>query len=148
MSYDGYIYLPVAPKTEAADAVDAWDDMDPWEFDEILLFEIGNYTSNVARMWSLALEHSGHDDIPHREPDDYITLSGTDRWTCERAAPLLTKAAAWLAEHRAEMEELNPDNGWGDYEGALTYLTRAARMSMLLAGVRSGHGQAYLRWSH
>lgn len=150
MSYDGYIYLQVAekppPPPDGVDPYDYWEEQPPYE---VLLDEVGNYTSNVSRMWSAALGAVAPEHAPELVPAEgsRILLSDTEGWTCAKAAPLLRAAAGWLAEHEEQMLLLNPSNGWGDYAGAVEYLTRAASLAERFATVRSDHGQAYLHWS-
>lgn len=146
MSYDGYIVLRVQPEGYQPDG-DAWELL-PSQLEETCLAEVGNYTSNVSGMWARALEATAGDAAPRRARDEAVSLSATDGWTCERAAPVLIAAAGWMRGHRAELVDLNPENGWGNYDGALDYLERAAALCRQLATVRSDHGQSYLRWSY
>lgn len=43
-------------------------------------------------------------------------------------APLLARAVEWGVEHIEELREDNPPNGWGNAEGAVTYLWDIQRM--------------------
>ena len=68
-----------------------------------------NYTSNVSPMWTAAIgENLG--DLIDRLP---------------RAGDLVPHVRRGVAAMRADPERyraMNPENGWGDYEGALAYL--------------------------
>jgi hypothetical protein len=46
----------------------------------------------------------------------------------DQIAPLLRAAVDWGIEHLDELREMNPENGWGDAEGAVTYLWDIQRM--------------------
>lgn len=41
---------------------------------------------------------------------------------CADIAPVLRAAVEWGVEHIDELRDLNPTNGWGNAEGAVTYL--------------------------
>lgn len=75
--------------------------------------EVGNYTSNVACMWRKAMP-------------DTDGLAGFSGMNCGEALPLLQAGAAYMVEHAEEMRQMEPANGWGDYEGALYYVQRCA----------------------
>jgi hypothetical protein len=90
------------------------------------VFDVGNYTSNVAPMWEQALGGP---------------LAGMHGWAASTAVPVLDRAVAAMRAAPAAFEALNPSNGWGDYEGALAYLER----------LREGcvaHPKAHIRVSH
>ena len=70
--------------------------------------ESRNYTYNVSPMFRAALGGKGLNDLQG--------LSGAE------AAVKLTSALAFMVGHRDEMVALNPENGWGDYNGALRFL--------------------------
>jgi len=88
--------------------------------------EIGNYTSNVSGMWAHALGCS---------------LGTLDRMAATDAIPLLESAVAHMATHPEPYRAMEPDNGWGTYDGALGYLHK------LLADCRE-HPKTTLRVSH
>lgn len=70
---------------------------------------LGNITSNVSPMWRDAM------------PDGQHVLDLHGKLCAECVAPLRVGIYAMTADpdrYRA----MNPDNGWGDYEGALRYL--------------------------
>lgn len=71
--------------------------------------EVGNYTSNVAPMWRRALGCSLAD------------LHGTP---AADAIPVLERAVADMAVNPGPYKEMEPSNGWGDYDGAFGYLHR------------------------
>jgi hypothetical protein len=73
------------------------------------VFDVGNYTSDVAPMWDLALGRP---------------LYELHNWNAEDVVPDLDRAIAAMRAAPAVYEALNPSNGWGDYEGALAYLER------------------------
>ncbi len=74
--------------------------------------EIGNYTSNVWPMWMHALNGLGLADY-HRAP-------------CSEAAGPLAEAVQRMEADPATYQAMKPPNGWGDYDGAFTYLRRLA----------------------
>lgn len=74
--------------------------------------EIGNYTSNVFPMWVKALGG--------------VSLSEFHNAPCSEAAGPLAEAVKRMEADPAAYQAMNPPNGWGDYEGALTYLRRLA----------------------
>ena len=84
----------------------------------------GNYTSNVSRIWSECLmsEEASHFD------QRVVRLSDLDGELASNVAPLLDAAVTWGIAHLPELELLNPQNGWGDARGALTYLWDIQRM--------------------
>ena len=94
MSY--YVYLEVDTPSEGRTVV-AW---------------IGNYTSNVKRMWNRALP-----------PDGIAMLDGKP---AGRVARALRGAVERMERNRVEYEAMNPPDGWGNYEGALDYLRSLA----------------------
>lgn len=92
MSYDVYVYFPAAIDPEA-EAV-AWE---------------GNYTSNVSRMWRMALGHNLGTLI------DTLLFAST-------VQPILAEGIERMRANPDEYRALNPENGWGNYEGALAFL--------------------------
>lgn len=73
----------------------------------------GNYTSNVSPIWAKCLTAAAREDVCLA---DLAGRKGAD------IGPLLASAVEWGIEHLDDLRELNPDNGWGNAEGALTYL--------------------------
>jgi hypothetical protein len=117
----------------------------------------GNYTSNVSPIWARCLTGSDHparwwvtghrmkmvDERwvrAHPSDKDRICLADLDGKDCEYLAPALAAAVKWGIEHLAELQELNPDNGWGNAEGAITYLWDIQRLC-------EAHPAATLRFS-
>ncbi|MDK1473650.1 hypothetical protein QNO07_09480 [Streptomyces sp. 549] len=72
-------------------------------------FDVGNYTSNVARMWNRALGY--------RLADLHDRIAGD-------ALRDLQRAVAAMEADPDVYRRMEPSNGWGDYEGALACLTR------------------------
>lgn len=93
---------------------------------EVCVADIGNYTSNAARMWGLALGYS-LGELADRNAGDSL--------------PVLTAAVDRMTADPAAYRALEPSNGWGDYEGALAYLT-ALRDACLV------HPRAQIHISH
>lgn len=70
--------------------------------------EIGNMTSNVSPMWAKALGGVRLRDFHHVNAGE--------------AAPKLAEAVKAMEADPDGYEEMNPPNGWGDYDGALGFL--------------------------
>ena len=79
--------------------------------------EVGNYTSNVSGMWTHALTRTPLDELRGRQR--LRDLKGVN---CADAIPCLTRAVEHMTDHPEEYKSMEPDNGWGDYAGALAYL--------------------------
>ena len=77
--------------------------------EERTVVTVGNYTSNVAGMWKKALGYS---------------LRELDNKKADSCIEDLRKAIANMEDNPKEYKEMNPPNGWGDYEGALNYLRK------------------------
>lgn len=77
--------------------------------EEATLFEVGNMTYNVSPMYYLAL---GTEE----------GLKGLDEMKCRDALPLLQKAVAAMKGDPDTYKAMNPWNGWGRYEIALSFL--------------------------
>lgn len=108
----------------------------------------GNYTSNVSGMWTRCLSAAaagtewwrwvGDDDVRLRERYEHmrdrpvdtsrLTLRDLEGKTGEELAPLMARAVEWGIEHLAELHESDPSNGWGDADGAVTFLWDIQRM--------------------
>lgn len=65
-----------------------------------------NYTSNCAPMWRAA-------------GADLAEFHGK---TADECIPSLCEACGAMMCDRATYEAMNPENGWGDYEGCLKFL--------------------------
>ncbi len=74
-----------------------------------------NYTHNTNRMLRLATGHGGH-------------LAKIDGLTAAEAEPLIWDAINYLEydENRAELDALEPPNGWGSREGICAVLAHMA----------------------
>ena len=70
--------------------------------------DCGNYTYNVSAMYYKAFRGDGLKTIDGMKAGDAISF--------------LKEAIIYFIEHEDELKLLNPENGWGDYEGALRYL--------------------------
>lgn len=106
----------------------------------------GNYTSNVSGMWTLCLTAAmqaeprarvwaGDDDraliergVTREIDTEHLCLRDLDGKTASELAPVLKAAVEWGLDHIDELRELNPGNGWGNAEGAVTYLWDIQRM--------------------
>lgn len=127
---------------------------------EAIGYRCGNYTSNVSPMWTRCLTEAaavkpvGWWETGHRmhfvgdkwervnpQPDDEIRLADLAGKECAAIAPLFAAAVKWGIDHLDELRELNPDNGWGNAEGAVTYLWDIQRMC-------EAHPKATLYVSH
>lgn len=91
MSYDVYLQIDTGAEYPAT------------------VYEVGNYTSNVSRMWTTALGH------PLYELNDR---------NAGEAVAVLDEAIGRMHAGADEYQAMNPANGWGDYAGALKYLRR------------------------
>ncbi len=80
--------------------------------DDAEVYEVGNYTYNVAPMYYHVLGDDG--------------LRGLNGKLGEDACPLLMAAVTKMELDEAALREMNPENGWGDYEGALVFLRKIA----------------------
>lgn len=69
--------------------------------------DVGNYTSNVSQMWATALGCS---------------LSELHGMPASECIPSLETAVADMEAFPHKYLPMNPDNGWGNYQGALEYL--------------------------
>lgn len=78
-------------------------------YDMYISDEEFNYTYNVSGMWYSA------------EPEYGIrTHYGL---TGEEALPVLRGIREHMEDNREDLLKLNPENGWGDYDGALQFVT-------------------------
>jgi hypothetical protein len=80
--------------------------------ESVTAVEIGNYTSNVGPMWCEALGDKLLREY-HGAP-------------CSEAAGPLAEAVKRMEAEPDKYREMEPANGWGDYEGALRYLRTLA----------------------
>ncbi|MGG3890308.1 hypothetical protein [Metabacillus fastidiosus] len=70
---------------------------------------IGNYTYNVSKMYTKAMNK---------------TISEFHGMKASVAIPILENGIKNMTANAAEYKKLNPANGWGNYEGALSYMSR------------------------
>lgn len=70
---------------------------------------IGNYTYNISPMYLKALGTS------------LLELDGVE---VNIITPILLKGVEDMVNNKEEYLKLNPENGWGNYEGALEYLQK------------------------
>jgi hypothetical protein len=68
-----------------------------------------NITHNVASMW--------------RKAGCYDALYSSGGKTAADILPMLRAALAKMQDEPAVYRKLNPSNGWGDYDGAVRWLT-------------------------
>lgn len=76
-----------------------------------------NYTSNVSPMWRKALTGSDFDSL--------AAMDGKRAGDCVKA---LRHAVAAMAADPATYVLMNPANGWGDADGARTFLETIAEL--------------------
>ena len=76
-----------------------------------------NYTHNVIEMWVKA--------------GCYDALYNSEGRCAENLVPVLYAAIQDMLKRPAEYKALNPDNGWGDYDGALKFLLRIHEICLL-----------------
>ena len=100
MSYDVYL-------TKRKDILEDEELYNP-EFDDTVC--CGNYTFNVFEMLSKAF---------HR--DDWKYIHGKQ---ARHALKDLHKAIQNMALYPDKYKAMNPENGWGSYDGALNWLTK------------------------
>lgn len=72
-----------------------------------------NYTYNVSPMW--------YEIYP--EDDGMVFIDGMSG---KEAYPKVSKAISEMLSKEKFMKKLNPENGWGDYEGFLEFLHKVA----------------------
>lgn len=109
MSYDISVYV-TKPGTEVGDAENG-----------LHVIEVGNYTSNVAPMWRDALGDVALGNLIDRDG---------------RAATLAPLVRAGVERMEADPDRyraMNPENNWGDYDGALAYLRNLAEACEAMA---------------
>lgn len=76
---------------------------------DITVAEVGNYTYNVSNMYKEAMG---------------ITLSDLHGMSATEAIDILHKGVTNMNNDPEKYKAMNPPNGWGDYEGALQFLTK------------------------
>lgn len=78
---------------------------DRWQIDSF------NYTTNCSPMWKKAMP----------ETDG---LAGLDGKKCDEVVEILEEGITAMRKNPEIYQELNPKNGWGDFEGQLDMLER------------------------
>ncbi len=77
-------------------------------------FEIGEesfgYTYNVAPMWYACYPLKG--------------IRALNGFTGTKSIPLLRKLREHMEDNKEACEAVNPENGWGDYESALLFISK------------------------
>lgn len=68
-----------------------------------------NYTHNTNRMLALS---------------DGFSFNDLHGMSCAGAIPRLERVITFLALNREQCEALNPENGWGNYDGILKFTQR------------------------
>lgn len=94
MSLDLYLYAPIDVGNPEVTSVDVWSS--------------DNVTHNLTPMW--------------REAGCYEALYRSDGATAESVVDCLDRALADMTARPAVFRSLNPENGWGSYEGAIRFL--------------------------
>ena len=76
---------------------------------DVPVAEVGNYTCNVSPMYKLAMG---------------VTLSRLDGELASEWIETLTRGIEDMMYRPSTYLALEPDNGWGHYDGALSYLKK------------------------
>jgi hypothetical protein len=71
--------------------------------------DVGNYTYNVSPMYKTAMD---------------MTISDFDGMLCEKVKDIVIDGLVHMAENEDDYKELNPSNGWGNYDGAVRFLEK------------------------
>lgn len=124
MSYDVYVEVPTGPSHR----IEAF-----WQ----------NYTSNCSFMWAEALDipdqpwldEHGRQRVGKRQIDgEWVDvpltnwgLGALDGAPCSEAAAVLWRGVERMRAMEADFRRREPENGWGNYEGALAFLTAIAQ---------------------
>ena len=75
-----------------------------------------NYTYNVADMWYAA--------IPETGIRTHYGMTGRD------AIGPLGEIISYMLDHEKELRKIEPENGWGSYDGALDFVGRLISASL------------------
>jgi len=78
---------------------------------------VDGHTYNLSPMWRVALP----------EVIDGST-SELEGWSCAALLPHLDRGLLDAVRNAKEYERLNPENGWGDYEGFFEIFARFVRL--------------------
>lgn len=88
----------------------SWDiSLKKKEMLDVEVSDIGNYTYNVSKMYIEAIGQS---------------LSAFHGANAEESIPLLRKCVEEMTSNPEKYKNMNPTNGWGNYEGALDYVQK------------------------
>lgn len=75
-----------------------------------------NYTYNVSGMW--------YDCYPEKGIREHYGLTGKE------AVPVLRKLREHMEDNRERLIKMEPDNGWGNFEGALAFVGKLISASI------------------
>lgn len=92
----------------------SWDislEIDTGGVEPAEVVDIGNYTYNVMPMYAKVM------GLRSLNSDLHGMLAG-------EAIPILRNGIAYMEDNPLIFQRMNPENGWGDYEGALEYLRK------------------------
>ena len=78
-------------------------------YDMSIGIEDFNYTYNVSKMW--------YDCYKKKGIRKHYGLTG------KQAMPVLKKLHWHMIKHNEKLREYNPPNGWGDFDGALKFVS-------------------------
>lgn len=84
--------------------------MDTGAKDLTTVIDVGNYTSNIVKMFNHVFE-----------VEDWKYIDGM---LASAVLPILRRAHACMVLSEDYLKTLNPENGWGNYEGALKFLKK------------------------
>lgn len=90
---------------------DIWMEMETGSGNKAQVYEVGNYTYNCGDMFCMALGRS---------------ITSLDGAIGKDVVDTVWMALRDMVSRRTFYEEMNPANGWGDYEGAREYLRKLA----------------------
>lgn len=110
---------------------DAWLEIDTGGPELAYLTAIGNYTRNVSPMWHKAMTVAAGKDM---------WIDDTEGMTGAEASQLFLLAAKHMVNNPDDYTPMNPENGWGNYKGALKFLEQCAEQC-------ARNPKAIIRWS-
>lgn len=93
---------------------DIWATVEPAQNRFSTYLDLGNMTSNVAPMWRIACPSL--DGLAKIDGKTGAEISGS-----------LSAALRFMFKARRELEKLNPENGWGNFQAAFRYFARITR---------------------
>jgi hypothetical protein len=93
---------------------DIWATVEPAPNRFTTYLDLGNITSNVAPMWRAA--------CPSLDG-----LAGIDGKTGAEVSERLQRGLRFMYKQRRKLEDLNPENGWGNFPAAFRYFAAVAR---------------------